>query len=185
MKTFDRLLGVLVVPYGYDNAGNPGASAITADNIPAGTTNWMMNASLATNFTVYATGTSYNLTATPALLGFGTITPSVTIAIAGTYAVKGTANFTYSGATYAGSQTATIKLRRTNNTPADLPNGSRTATLRIITSITDGAGVNTTPEVIYTASAGDVIQLFGSVSATPSLGNVVCDSAEIICKRLY
>lgn len=139
---------------------------------------------LLNSYTSYAVGTAYSLTATPAQLTFGTTSPGVTITTAGTYLIQASANIKYNGATYAANQTATLKLRRTNNTAADIANSSRTSTLRVITTITDNVGVLPLPEVVYTATAGDIIQLWGSVSATPAAGSVQTDSAEIIITRL-
>lgn len=151
--------------------GTPGSTALAAVANP-------------TNYSAYASGTVYTMTATPALVDFGTADPSITISTAGTYLIFSGGNLKYNGATYVGTQTATLKLRRTNNTAADLSNGTRTLTLRIITTITDDAGFLSNPPVIYTASAGDIIQLWGSVSATPSAGSVQVDSAEIVAVKI-
>jgi hypothetical protein len=137
-----------------------------------------------TNFTSYASGTAYTLTATPAQLAFGTTSPSITIQNAGTYLITSGIGVKYAGATYAGAQTITLKLRRTNNTAADLSNGSRAVELPVLTSFTGGDFV-ATPTVIYQATVGDIIQIFGSVSATPSAGSVQTDSAEIVAIRLF
>jgi hypothetical protein len=135
-------------------------------------------------YTSYAAGTAYTLTATAAQLDFGTTDPSITLSTAGTYLLLAGAGVKYNGATYAGAQTITLKLRRTNNTAADLSNGSRTVELPVLTTFT-GGDYMATPQIIYTATAGDIVQLFGSVSATPSAGSVLTDSAEIIAIRLY
>lgn len=137
-----------------------------------------------TNFTAYASGTAYTLTTTPTLLGFGTTTPSVTINQAGTYLISAGIGVKYSGATYAGAQTITLKLRRTNNTAADLTGASRVVELPVLTTFTGGDAM-TTPSVVYTATSGDIIQIFGSVSATPAAGSVLTDSAEVVAIRLY
>jgi len=137
-----------------------------------------------TNFTSYASGTAYTLTITPAQLAFGTTSPSITIANGGTYLITAGVGVKYAAATYAGAQTVTLKLRRTNNTAADLSNGSRAVELPVLTSFTGGDFV-ATPTVVYTATAGDIIQIFGSVSATPSAGSVQTDSAEIVAIRLF
>jgi hypothetical protein len=137
-----------------------------------------------TNFTSYASGTAYTLTVTPAQLAFGTTSPSITIQNAGTYTIRAGIGVKYVSATYAGAQTVTLKLRRTNNTPADLTNGGRTVELPVLTTFT-GGDVMTTPEIIYTATAGDIVQIFGSISATPSAGSVQTDSAEIVAVRVF
>lgn len=137
-----------------------------------------------TNYSSYGSGTAYAMTASAAQAAFGTTSPQVTLSAAGTYLITGGGNVKYNGATYAGSQTATMKFRRTNNTAADLANATRTIQLRIVTTITDDAGYVTVPPVIYTATAGDIIQLWGNVSATPSAGSVQVDSGEIIAVRI-
>jgi hypothetical protein len=100
--------------------------------------------------------------------------------------LMGTVNLKYTAATFAANQTATIKLRRTNNTPADVTSASTISTLRIITTITDNVGSIKIPPVLYTtASATDIIQVFGQLSATPSAGSVQATEASIIAIRVY
>jgi hypothetical protein len=141
-------------------------------------------ATATTPLAVYAAGTAYSLTASDALVDFGTTDPTITFATAGTYMLMGRAFLKYTGATFAANQTATLHLRRTNNTPADIANATTTATLRIITGISDTVGVMPFPPVIYTATAGDIISIYGAVSATPSAGSVDCTEASIIAIRL-
>lgn len=136
------------------------------------------------NFTAYAAGTAYSLTATPALLDFGTTDPTITINTAGTYLIQANVGLKYNGATFGGTQTATLKLRKTSGTPADITSGSRTLTLGIVTGLTGSIETTQVPPVIFTAAAGDIIQVFGSLSATPSAGTVDTDSAEIVAVRL-
>lgn len=138
-----------------------------------------------TNFTAYAAGTVYSLTGTSALLDFGTTDPAITIQNAGTYLISARASLKYNAVTFLATQTVTLKLRRTNNTAADLSNATVTETLRVITTITDGAGNIRLPDVIYTASAGDTIQFWGGLSAVPSAGSVDVASGEIIAIRIY
>lgn len=137
-----------------------------------------------TNYTSYAAGTAYSLTDTAAQLNFGTTDPSITILQAGTYLIRGAVGIKYNGSTYGAAQTATLKFRRTNNTAADLSNGARTVVMPVLTVFT-GGDTFILPSIIYTATAGDIVQIFGSVSAAPSAGSVDTDSAEIIAQRLY
>jgi hypothetical protein len=138
-----------------------------------------------TNFTSYASGTAYTMTITPTQLTFGTTSPGITIQNAGTYMISSTTGVKYNGITYAGAQTINLKLRRTNNTPADLTNGGRTVEMPIAAAAFTDGEVMPTPAVIYTATAGDIIQLFGSVSALPGVGTVQTDSAEIVAIRIF
>ena len=138
---------------------------------------------LIANQSVYAAGTVYTFTASDALLDFGTTDPSITISVAGTYLISANAGLKFNAATYAAANTATVKLRRTNNTPADLSNGSRALTLPVLTTYT-GGDVVTLPPIVYTAAAGDVISLFGILSAAPSVGSITAESAEIVIMRI-
>lgn len=88
-------------------------------------------------FTVHAGGTPYTLTTTPALLSLGTTAPVLSIDEAGTYLIAARCELNYNNATFVANRTATIKLRRTNNTPADLTNGEVTSKTRIVTALTD------------------------------------------------
>lgn len=134
---------------------------------------------------VYAAGTAYSLTDTAALLDFGTTDPSLTITSAGTWLIFGRAYIKYNGATFAGNQTATVKLRRTNNTAADVTGATTTATMRIVTTISDSVGIMELPPVVYTtANADDIIQVFGSISAAPSAGSVDATEASIVAIKL-
>lgn len=134
----------------------------------------------------YASGTVYSLTNTSALVDFGTTDPILTIDKPGTYWVSGKAQLKYNAATFAANQTATCKIRRTNNTAADLSGATRTIDTRIITTITDNAGLVEVPETVYTTTnQDDHLQLWCSLSAAPGAGSVDVTSAEITAKRQY
>ena len=136
--------------------------------------------------TVYAAGTAYSLTATPAALDFGTTDPVVVLNKAGTYAIRAKVRLNYVGPTFAASRTVTIKLRRTNNTAADLTNGTEVVLTAIVTTVTATFMEVVLPEVIYTtANIDDSITLFGDVSATPSAGSLDAVAASIVAVRLY
>lgn len=135
--------------------------------------------------TVYAAGTAYSLTDTSAALNFGTTDPSITIDKPGTWLIFGRVYLKYNAATYVGTQTATLKLRRTNNTAADLSDSTHTATMRIITTITDSVGVMELQPVLYTTTrTNDAVALFGAVSAAPAAGSVDATEASIVAIRL-
>lgn len=136
--------------------------------------------------TVYAAGTAYSLTATPAALTFGTTSPSLTLDKAGTYLLLARVNVKYVAATFAAARTVTLKLRRTNNTAADLTNGTLVATTDIITTLTYTFGVFDLPRILYTTTnTDDAITIFGDVSAIPSAGSLDAIAAEIVAVRLY
>jgi hypothetical protein len=139
-----------------------------------------------TAVSVYGAGTAYSLTATPAQIDLGTTDPIRTLTTPGTYLLMARAFAAYNGATFAAPQTAKIKLRRTNNTAADITHGDTTAQLRILTTTTDSVGALTLPPVIYTTSNNDdSLSLFGEVSATPSAGSVDVREACIVALFLY
>ena len=154
----------------------------TASKIPiadgAGTLNAWYTPT--TPLAAYAEGTAYALTATPAQAVFGTTTPSLTVSSAGTWAIRYRAHVKYTGATFATNETATLKLRRTNNTAADLNNSPATAITNVVTTET-GTLAWVECEVIYTtANTDDVIELWGSVSDVPSAGSLDVVEANII-----
>lgn len=186
--------GSIVVYGGYVTSGNlftltdggtvrlsVGTSAGVIAGNGSGLTNVPPNI---TNFTVYAVGTAYTLTGSSAALDFGTTDPVLTINQAGTYLIQGHVGILYSGATYVGAQTATLKFRRTNNTAADLANGSIATELPVLTTFTGGDSISM-PSVIYTATSGDTVTIFGILSATPSAGSVQANACDITAIRLY
>ena len=135
--------------------------------------------------TVYAAGTAYALTTTAALLDFGTTDPSLTITQPGTYLLLGRVVLDYNAATFSASRVVTLKFRRTNNTAADLTNGTTTVDTDIITTITSTFGAFSLPPVIYTTSnENDIIQIFGDVAVAPSAGSLDAVAAEIVAVRL-
>lgn len=134
---------------------------------------------------VYAAGTVYTLTATSAAVDFGTTDPIITITADGTYRIKARVKVALNGATFAANRTLTVKLRRTNNTPADVANSSTTWIVPIVTTITNTLAVIELPEVLYTtALATDTIQLFADISVLPTAGSISIDEASIVAVRL-
>lgn len=134
---------------------------------------------------VYSAGTAYTLTATPALLDFGTTDPSITLPTPGTWLIYGRAKIDYTGATFAAVRTVPIKLRRINNTAADLTNGSVTQSTNIVTTLTCTMGEFVIPPIIYiTTNSDDNIQLFGSVSVLPTAGTIDVNEASIVAIRI-
>lgn len=138
------------------------------------------------NLAVYASGTSYQLTATPALLNFGTTDPQLTISSAGTWLILARARLDYNGATFAAVRTATLKVRRTNNTPADIANTSAGVLTDIITTLTYTLAIVGLQPIIYvTTNANDVLELWGSVSVVPSAGSLDASEASIVAIKLF
>ena len=138
------------------------------------------------NVPAYAAGTAYQLTNTAAAIDLGTTDPAIVLNKAGTYLLLGRVNLAYNAATFAASRTVTLKLRRTNNTAADLTNGSMTALTDIITTLTYTMGVFNLQPVIYTtALLTDAITLFADVSVVPTAGSLDAVEASIVAIRLY
>ena len=140
-----------------------------------------VNSSLA----VYASGTVYSLTNTQALLNFGTTDPSLTITEPGTYLLLSAARIDYNAATFAAVRTVTLKLRRTNNTAADVANATTAFLTQIITTLTFTAFDGPLPPVIYTTPRNnDIIQMFGAVDTVPSAGSIDAVEADIIAIKI-
>lgn len=138
------------------------------------------------NLAVYAAGTAYDLTATSAALNFGTTDPVLVLDKAGTYLLQARVNLQFVGATFAANQTVTLKLRRTNNTAADVSNSSTVLGTGIVTTVDGNFAVVSFPPVVYTTTvATDSITIFGDVSVIPSAGTLSATQASIVAVRLY
>lgn len=126
------------------------------------------------------TGLSTALTGSSANVG-GTFT----LDKADSYVIRVRCVFKFNGATFAANQTLSLKLRRTNNTAADLSGSNTTLTLPIITTITDGFEV-TIPEVVYSTAGrvNDTIGVFAILSATPSAGSVTLSEVSYTAVRV-
>jgi hypothetical protein len=137
--------------------------------------------------TVYdavGTGTVYTLTATPAAVAFGTTSPSITLTVAGVYRLKMRCNVKFNAATFAAAKNVICKLRRTNNTAADITNGSVTLIAGIITALTSSLGEMSIEVPYTTALTNDVITIFGSVESLPGAGSVDVVEASISAVRI-
>lgn len=142
---------------------------------------------LLTTLSAYAAGTAYSLTNTAAALDFGTTDPSITITTAGTWKIRSCVQVTYTGATVA-AETATLKLRCTNNTVADLTGSTITIDLPVATTLTHTYGFVQLPDVYYTtANVNDVVTIFGNVSAALGAGTIdaAAGGTWIVAERLY
>jgi hypothetical protein len=132
----------------------------------------------------YGTGTAYSLTNTSAAIAMGTTNPVLVLSRPGRYNIKARVNLKYNGATFVASRTVTIKLRRTNNTPGDLTNGTVTLATAIITTITATFMIVETQEVIYeTTNSNDSITIFADVNTVPSAGSLDVVEASIVAEQ--
>lgn len=134
---------------------------------------------------IYGAGTAYTITATQAAVVMGTTSPVLVLDKAGIYRISARAQVRLAGATFAASRTVTVKLRRTNNTALDLPNGSGSIITGTTTTATVEGGSVIIPEVIYTtANINDSITLFAGIDTIPSAGSIQIVSASIIATRI-
>lgn len=134
-----------------------------------------------TNINAYGTG--YNLTNTSALVDFSTTDPQITITQSGTWKINAGVYINYVGATVT-NQTLTFKLRRTNNTAADVVS---TPTLNLTPCTTTngfGAFIQLPPFWYSTSNANDVLALWGNISATLSQGNIQVVGAWITAEKI-
>jgi hypothetical protein len=177
LENYDQNQGTYV----HDRSTNIFAGTATA----AGLTQ-MKNINRTRNLSVYAAGTAYQLTNTSAKLDFGTTDPSLTITAPGTWLINAKARLDYNAATFAANRTVTLKLRRTNNTAADVTNSSTQSITGIVTTITQTYAVIQLPAVFYTTSnSNDVLEIWGDVSVVPSAGSLDAVEANITATRLY
>ena len=133
----------------------------------------------------YAAGTAYSFTNSSAALDFGTTDPAIVIAQAGTYLIRGRVLMKYNAATFAANRTVTLKFRRTNNTAADITNGSTALTTEVLTLSTGTWVECQMPEVVYaTVNTNDAITIYGDVSTVPSAGSLDATEAHILAHRI-
>lgn len=138
------------------------------------------------SLTVYAAGTAYQLTATSAKVDFGTTDPTLTITSAGTWLIMARARIDYTAATFAAVRTGALKLRRTNNTAADLASGTAGFLTDIITTLTYTLGTFGLQPIIYTTTnVNDLIELWGSISVVPTAGSIDVSEASIVAIKLF
>lgn len=136
--------------------------------------------------TGYGVGSVYSLTNVAAAVTFGTTSPAITLAEAGTYLLFGHVQLAAAGATIA-AETATLKLRRTNNTAADLPSSSVLVDPPVMTTLTHTLGIYALPPVVYTTTnTDDIVTLFANVSAALSAGtiNAVATGTSLVALRI-
>jgi hypothetical protein len=139
-----------------------------------------------TTFSGYSSGTVYNITTTSAKVDFGTNDPVITITTPGTYLLISNIRIDYTGLTNLAANTVTSKLRRTNNTAADLTNATGDFVVPPVTLLTATGGDCDINTVVYTtANSNDVIELWAARSGSISVGNIQAGNAWIMAVRLY
>lgn len=149
-----------------------------------GTSGAVTLTSVISTFSVTATGTAYTMTTSSATLDFGTTDPTLTLTQAGTYIIIPQVQLRYAAATFAAVRTVTLKLRRTNNTAADVT--STSAETQIITTLTFTMGKYTLPIQIYTtANTDDALAITGFIDTGPTAGALTATEASIVAVRLF
>lgn len=132
-----------------------------------------------------ASGTAYTMTTSYAALDFGTTDPVLTIANAGTYAIYVQVQTSLVSATTT-TQSVTFKLRRTNNTAADLAGSTFGQPLPVATIGTEGGPSTSIGPIKYTTSGTtDTITVQGILSASLGAGTVTASDCTITAIRMY
>lgn len=133
----------------------------------------------------YGTGTAYTLTTTSAKITMGTTSPTITIPAAGTYLIISNVTIDYTGLTTLAVAACNFKIRRTNNTAADIANTSTNFNVPIVTLLTQTGGDADLNAIIYTTSnSNDVLELWGSRGAV-SVGNIQITNGYIVAVKIY
>jgi hypothetical protein len=135
----------------------------------------------------HGTGSNYVMTETSTEITHDTTNSAVTLAQAGTYKLSGMMVTFYNGAQFQGGDVVTIKLRRTNNTPADLVNSQVVVSALIgsTQSAFDGGRQVSLPHVVYTTeNTDDRIALFVAVNDAPGQGTLEVNQDHIFAERL-
>lgn len=136
-------------------------------------------------YVVIGAGTSYTLTNTAAAVVLGTTSPVLVLPAAGTYLINSSIDLDTAGATVV-AETATVKLRRTNETAADITGGSFTIDLPVMTTLTQTLGRYSLGQVVYsTLNTDDSLTIFANVSATLGAGSIKATGGRIVAVRLY
>lgn len=124
----------------------------------------------------YAVGGSQALTASNVQL----LSAVVTLPTSGSYLITSSVRVDFDDATTLASATVFLKLRETTNGPADVANAVREIATGVVTDALNTLEVAALPAVVYSGTAGDTIQLQGSISVVPYVGDVVVVEATIL-----
>lgn len=139
------------------------------------------NATLLPAISNYQLAGSQALSDTPAQL----LTLSITLAAAGSYLLMASVRLDFDVATFSGAEDVALKLRETNLGPADVANAVLNLDTGTTTLLSETLAAVALPPVVYTAAAGAVIQLFGSLSDTPYSGSLRAVEGSIVAIPLF
>ena len=139
-----------------------------------------------TSLTVVPGISNYNLGGSQALTNsYATVlSTKVTLTKAGTYLLFSTCRLDFAAATFSTTQTATVKLKCTNNTVADVANAISSVATGTRTTVTFTLEEVVLPVVQYTATAGDTIEMQAVVSAAPDAGALNAVETSIFAIQL-
>lgn len=138
------------------------------------------------NAKAYSSGTAYSLTTTSSKVDFGTTDPSITLPAAGTYLILANLKIEYNGLTNTLVNACNFKLRRTNNTAADISNATTTFNVPPVTLLTATGGDADIAPIIYTTSnSNDVIEMWGNRGSGLSVGAIQVGEASVVAYRIY
>ena len=142
-----------------------------------------------TTIAAQPTGSAYPMTTTPTGITIGGGGVTVTLP-PGTYVLFGQVQFEQTAAKFNSAQLANFKLRRINNTPADLPNATEAFTIFPTGASTETftLGVIDLPPTIYAATGTgtqDQIQIFGSLSAASDAGTGTISASKLVAIRVF
>jgi len=129
----------------------------------------------------YAVGGSQALTNSSVQL----LSISVTLPTTGKYLLLATCRLDFVAATFSADETVALKLRETNNGPADVANAVANLKTPMTTLQTYTFDTVSFPAVVYTAQAADVIKLFGSVGNSPYSGALQAIEGSILAIPLF
>lgn len=134
---------------------------------------------------VVATGTVYTLTTSFASVAFGTTSPVLTLANAGTYSIYVDVQTSLVSATTT-TQSVSYKLRRTNNTAADLT-GSQFGDPLPVATVGSPLGPSTHigPIKYTTALTTDTLTVQGAISGALGAGTATVSACTITAIRAY
>lgn len=139
------------------------------------------------NTAAYSAGTVYTLTTTSQKVDFGTTDPVVTIPSPGTYLIFTNIKLEANGLTLAVARQSDFKLRRTNNTAADIPNAVTNFKSPAIAVAQNGTAGDVDMAVIKytTENSGDVLELWGSISGSTLSGTMTVGEASVVAVKIY
>jgi hypothetical protein len=130
--------------------------------------------------------TNYQIAGSQVLTNSSVQLLSSTITLAAkTYLLLATYRLDLEVATFAAPEAIQLKLRETTNGPADIANAVVGLNAPNVTARSGTFIQGAFPPVTYTAAAGDTIEMFGSIAATPYSGSMQVIELSIVAIPLF